>query len=446
MTNRDSDNVGDQIIEATVISLLKTVARNLSIGDESFEISSRAAGIISKKYLRTGDESLLDPARKAISQADLLIFGGAPLFNYKYQSFYRRTIRTVELAQEYGVPTLFSSIGVEPYSDDDPRSQKLKRALNLPVVRQITTRDDLESVQRYVAGTQIATGLVADPAVFADKVFENLGKPPAAKMKDAKPIVGLVVTRGGIFADNGIDFAEGDQREFWLGAIRLLEDRGYNYRLFTTGHFTDEIFLDSLVRHHGVLAKNVTFTVNSPDELIQELRKCDAVIAYRLHASITSFALGIPSVGLSWNFKVPEFYREIGYPERAIGSTNWNPLHVVSAMETAFKSGVKKDEGYLYTVYKALYDGVKEAIALDDSSTAYSLEEVFDVLPRSVKTSQREYRAKVQRKLRRSYEFYANRSKAESRGTSKKASLLQGVRRRFKPTLWKRFHITRSKD
>ena len=112
LTNRDSDNVGDQIIEATVISLLRTVARNLSIADESFEISSRAAGIISKKYLRTGDESLLDPARKAISQADLLIFGGAPLFNYKYQSFYRRTIRTVELAQEYGVPTLFSSIGV----------------------------------------------------------------------------------------------------------------------------------------------------------------------------------------------------------------------------------------------------------------------------------------------------------------------------------------------
>ena len=90
------------------------------------------------------------------------------------------------------------------------------------------------------------------------------------------------------------------------------------------------------------------------------------MIAYRLHASITAFALGIPSVGLSWNFKVPEFYREIGYPERAIDSTNWNPLHVVTAMETALKSEVKKEEGYLYTVYKALYDGVKEAIALDD--------------------------------------------------------------------------------
>lgn len=138
LTNRDSDNVGDQIIEASVISLLKTVAANLDLDEDSFEISSRAAGIISKKYMKTGDESLLKSARKAISKADILVFGGAPLFNYRYQTFYRRTIRTVELAQEYGVPTLFSSIGVEPYSDDDHRSQALKQALNLPVVKQIT--------------------------------------------------------------------------------------------------------------------------------------------------------------------------------------------------------------------------------------------------------------------------------------------------------------------
>lgn len=72
LTNRDSDNVGDQIIEASVISLLKTVAANLDLDEDSFEISSRAAGIISKKYMKTGDESLLKSARKAISKADIL--------------------------------------------------------------------------------------------------------------------------------------------------------------------------------------------------------------------------------------------------------------------------------------------------------------------------------------------------------------------------------------
>lgn len=410
LTNRDSDNVGDQIIEASVISLLKTVAANLDLDEDSFEISSWAAGIISKKYMKTGDESLLKSARKAISKADILVFGGAPLFNYRYQTFYRRTIRTVELAQEYGVPTLFSSIGVEPYSDDDHRSQALKQALNLPVVKQIITRDDLPSVAKYVAGTQISTGLVADPAVFADKVFENIVGQSESNPKGSKSTIGLVVTRAGIFADNGIDFSEDDQRQFWLGVIELLRERQYGYRLFTTGHFTDEIFLDSLVREHGVPAKNVRFTVNSPDELIEELRACDAVIAYRLHASITSFALGVPSVGLSWNFKVPEFYKEIGYADRAISSDNWSPRHVVAVMENALANGVTKDSSYLYSVYKSLFDGVKDILTPDGEAVPYSLNEVYDALPRYPMTSLPEYRAKVQRKLRRSYDFYANKS------------------------------------
>ncbi|MGO2861528.1 MAG: polysaccharide pyruvyl transferase family protein [Brevibacterium sp.] len=428
LTNRDSDNVGDQIIEASVISLLKTVARNLRIDDNAFEISSRAAGIISKKYLSSGDENLLKSARKAISNSDLLVFGGAPLFNYRYQSFYRRTIRTLELANEFRVPVVFSSIGVEPYSESDPRSQALKAALNLPVVRQITTRDDLTSVDKYVSGSPIATELVSDPAVVADKVFEQLPIGSVAPKAGKKArTVGLVVTRAGIFADNGIQFTEQDQGQLWLDIISLLEERGYNYRLFTTGHFTDEIFLDSLVRRHGVPVKNVAFAVNSPDD-VQELRNCEAVIAFRLHAtSITSFALGIPSVGLSWNFKVPEFYKGIGYSERAIDPTNWNAQTVVSALESAIANGVVKDDEYLYSVYRTLFKGIRDVLAPDDTIEAFSLGQVFEALPRYSGTSENEYRAKVQRKLRRTYEFYAKRTQVEVSKTSKRARLRRSL-------------------
>lgn len=421
LTNRDSDNVGDQIIEASVISLLKTVARNLGMDDESFEISSRAAGFISKKYLKTGDDKLLRSARKSISESDLLVFGGAPLFNYKYQSFYRRTIRTVELANEYGVPTIFSSIGVEPFAAKDPRSQALKKALSLSVVKQITTRDDLESVEAYAAGTSIATGLVADPAVYADRVFESIGKSRRSKQQNASATIGLVVTRAGIFADNSIDFSEYDQQRFWLDVIKRLDEQGCAYRLLTTGHFTDEIFLDSLVRQHGIPAKNVAFAVNSPDELIQELRKCDGVIAYRLHASITSFALGIPSIGLSWNFKVPEFYKAIGYPDRSVSPEYWNAEYVVSSLNTAMQRGVVKDEKYLYTVYRTLFEGIKKVLAPNTLASPYTLAEVLDALPRYVGTSESEYKAKVQRKLRRSYDFYAAKLHPSSSGDAKKS-------------------------
>lgn len=436
LTNRDSDNVGDQIIEASVISLLKAAAENLGLDVSSVKIRSRAASLISRKYMSTGDESLLEPARRAISRADVVVFGGAPLFNYRYQSFYLRTIRTLELAAEYDVPVIFSSIGVEPYSDTDPRSQQLKQALTLPVVRQITTRDDLESTNKYVEGTDIATALVADPAVFADSVFGVDSRRESSTDESSSRCVGLVVTRAGIFKDNDIDFNEADQRQFWLDIIAELEARGDDYRLFTTGHFSDEIFLDSLVRHHGVPNKNAAVTVNCPEELLDELQRCDAVIAYRLHASITSFALGIPSIGLSWNFKVPEFYSSMGYPERALSAADWNSGTVLSALDAAIEAGVVKDSDTLMSVYRTLFDGLKGTIAPSSSNEAYSLTELRERLPRYSGTNRKQYQEKMRRKLRRSYEYYQQRmsmdvAKVPTAGSGK-TSVLGGVMRRLR--------------
>lgn len=406
LTNRDSDNLGDQIIEVSVISLLKAAFENLGLDSTSVTIRSRAASIISRKYMSTRDESLLEHARRAISRADVVVFGGAPLFNYRYQSFYLRTIRTLELANEYDVPVIFSSIGVEPYSATDGRSQQLKQALELPVVRQITTRDDLKSVTDYLAATDVPSALVADPAVFADSVFEKAGKRAQGGNEARGRIIGLVVTRAGIFKDNGIDFSETDQRRFWLDVISELGAKGDDYRLFTTGHFTDEIFLDSLVRHHGVPVKKAAVTLNSPEELISELQNCDGVIAYRLHASITSFAYGIPSIGLSWNFKVPDFYRSMGYPERAIAANDWNAEHVVASLDRAMDEGVAKDDDILMSVYRTLFEGLKSIVDPESDAVAYSITALRQKMPRYGGTSRKQYQEKMRRKLRRSYGFY----------------------------------------
>lgn len=408
LTNRDSDNVGDQLIEATVISLIKGVMSNLDIPASDFTISSRAAGIISKKYMRTRDETLLEGARKAISSADVLIFGGAPLFNYSYQNFYLRTIRTLELAEEYGVPVLFSSIGVEPYDEDNKKSQALKQALELSCVRQITTRDDIDSVRKYAKGTDVATAHVSDPAVFADIIFRKvlIRRPSSILQEPDRKRIGLVVTRAGIFKDNGIDFDQAAQRRFWLDIIEQLTKRGYDYKLFTTGHFSDEAFLDYLVRSGDVAARKASITVNSPEELIAELGACDGVIAYRLHASITSFACGTPAVGLSWNFKVPYFYESVGYVERALPPERWTADEVIPALEKAMEEGVSKDEPFLMSVYETLFTGLRDIIAPGCERKSLTYAELRHELPGYRGTSPKQYREKVNRKLRRIYDNY----------------------------------------
>lgn len=410
LTNRDSDNVGDQIIEATAIALIKGAMKNLGVPEDGFSINSRAAGFITRQYLKTGDPALLADARKAIAAADVVVFGGAPLFNYTYQSFYKRTIATVQIAHEYGVPVLFSSIGVEPFNPDNPKSLELKETLALPEVRQITTRDDISSLERYVEGTDVQIAHVSDPAVFSDIVFDRSTKVPAPGSR-ARKRIGLVVTREGIFADNGIAFSEEDQRAMWRDVIALLEARGYDYRLFTTGHFSDEVFLDAFIRSGGAPASKAAFTVNSPEELIQELASCDGVVAYRLHASITSFAYEVPSVGLSWNFKVPFFYESVGHGDRALPPERWTAADIVSVLERAMREGVTKDVPFLMSVYETLFTGLRGIVDPRSDATPYTFDELRAELPRYAGTSHEQYRTKVQVKARRSYDNYQKLSR-----------------------------------
>lgn len=486
LTNRDSDNIGDLVIEATVISLLKGAMKNLGVSAADFSIESRAAGIISKKYMKTGDPALLESARTAISGADVLVFGGAPLFNYAYQDFYLRTIKTLELAEEYGVPVIFSSIGVEPFDASNPKCLQLKEALALPCVRQITTRDDFESVKSYAEGTDTPVAHVSDPAVFADAIFRKkpatakpkpqgepaqplsfakrafrklplpvktkhqlrmalrrvlgspglpsseqrvvpatvektpLAVPPAEENPGKRQRIGLIVTRAGIFKDNGIEFTEEQQRQFWLETKAKLEGLGYECRFFTTGHFSDEVFLDAMVRENGIPGSEANIIVVSPEDLIDELKACDGVIAYRLHASITSFALGVPSVGLSWNFKVPYFYESVGYGERALEPERWTADEVVPVLQRAMEEGVVKDEKFLASVYDTLFSALKTVVAPEVDVQPYTFAQLQTKLPPYPGTTSKQYRAKYNTKIRRTYDNYQKLSLKLEKALSRK--------------------------
>lgn len=173
LTNRDSDNTGDQVIEACDIALIRTVMKNLGISKVHYDISSRAASIIPQKYLDTRDPEMLEEIENKIAQVDIIIFGGAPIFNYLYQTFYERTTLTVEIAQKYHKPVIFSAIGIERYDEKNKKCQRVKQAVNLDCVKQITTRDGYEFLEKFRENPNIKIAKVSDPAVFASKVFEN---------------------------------------------------------------------------------------------------------------------------------------------------------------------------------------------------------------------------------------------------------------------------------
>lgn len=431
LTNRDSDNVGDQVIEASDIALLHSVMQNLNIQKENYRISSRSASIVTKKYMETKDPELLEGAENAIEQADLILFGGAPVFNYGYQKFYERTAVTLELAQKYNKPVIFSAVGVEAYHEKNKKCQRLKETLNYGCVKQITTRDGLDKLEKYKENENITIGLVSDPAVFSANVFDRyihgrvlikkrfkifrvkVTEPPK---KPGVKKIGIFVLRANGFKDNHVDFTKEQAAELWVDVIRLLTERGYDYELLTSGHFGDEAFLDYMIRNYKIPVSKCVFNINVPETLFRQMAKYDGVISCRLHPSIISFSMNIPAVSLIWNTKVTGFYKGIGYPQRAIERSQFDAECIVNALEQAMTEGIVKDEEYLMSVYNSLFYGIRNILCPEKSEVQpYSYEQLIAAIPPYQGTSEKEKQEKLQRKFRRTYELCNKRLEENQR-------------------------------
>lgn len=426
LTNRDSDNVGDQVIEASDIGLIKAVMKNLNISEEDYVIRSHAAAIVTKKYLKTKDVKLLAKADELIKECDMVVFGGAPMFNYLYQQFYERTAVTLEIAKKYNKPVIFSAIGVERYEEENAKCQRLKKTLNFDCVKQITTRDGIEELTKYKEKEDLVIARVADPAVFAAPVFRNYA---VEKVEGAQKKIGIFVFRANGFKDNKINFTRDDAVKMWKDIIAELERKGYDYSLLTSGHFGDEAFLDYLIREHGIQESKCIFNVNSPERLIGLISSFDGIVSCRLHPSIISFSLKVPSVGLIWNSKVTHFYDCIGYSDRRLEVVGLEANDIVAKLEDAMEKGVDHNKDYLMTVYDYLFRGIQTSLGLtEEGAEPYDYDALVENIPSFKGTSKNEQGLKLRRKFRRAYETLNARTNNNDKLKSEVATLKEQIK------------------
>lgn len=401
LTNRDSDNLGDQVIEACDIALITAVMKNLNVPSYKYRIISSEASIINQKYMNTQDERYLKNALKLIQQADIIIIGGAPMFNYKYQDFYKRTAITIELAEKFSKPVLFSAIGIESYDEEDTKCKYLKERLNQSPVKQITTRDDFDALQKYIYNPQINIQKVSDPAVFSENVFS-----PFCTKKKKKKTIGLFILRANGFRSNKFDFTYADSIQLWTDLIDKLKDAGYDYELITSGHFGDEAFIDYMVREGYVPFSKCVYNMNTPEKMIKKISSYHAIVSCRLHPSIISYALKVPSLGVVWNTKVKGFYDSIGYGDRIVSTDNIDTDAIVSKIDQIIEEGVHRDSDYQMTVYQTLFDGIKNCLFPKKNETPYTFEELVQNIEPYAGTSEAELDNKLRRKFRRTYKEY----------------------------------------
>lgn len=288
---------------------------------------------------------------------DGLVFAGG-IFKSTSENFWLYIPELLEAAQKYNVPVLLNGIGVEAFHPEDEKSVNLKNALNLPCVKCISVRDDVETLKKdYITNPNIQILPVYDVAVWSKNVYaKHLKQMP--HLRDKK-IIGLGIVRHKIFADYGNPQIDKQvQLDFWKGVITLLEEKGLPWKAFTNGDPNDELFAKEVLDYVGHGEKMPT-PMDSVS-LVQTISQFRAVIAGRMHSNIISYALGIPSVGFVWNQKLAFWGQRIGYPERFLFPEELSPEHAVNRLLQAMKEGCGPKRAQKQPIYSAVKKFVRK--------------------------------------------------------------------------------------
>ena len=329
------DNFGDMLIRTCFTQLLRVVLQNLQVTAE--------LSFLPLKSLEN----------EVIAQADLILFPGGGLFGLSYLDFADYVETVLEIAEQNQIPVVFSSLGMNNMDAQEADDDRLARTLHRSCIRAVSVREQEESFRRYAGEIPYPISTVCDPAVWAGYVYAG-DLPP--RPESAAPVVGINVVRGGLFRDNGIDWVLQDEMDYLAALAEELERRGLETRFFTNGQTLDSNALRFFANESSVPPEKLILP-DTAREVVQAIARFDAVAAIRMHSSILSYALGVPSVNLVWNAKVSEFYQQIGYPERAIPAGAWSPERVADALCQALQERpCQAEPAVLMTLYRFLFE------------------------------------------------------------------------------------------
>lgn len=332
------DNFGDNLIRICFEKLLRTVLKNLGINPDSFELA--------KMSLKTIDSGL-------IISSDLIFFAGGGLFGINYMRYYDYMEEITRIADAHGVPVVLSSMGSNNMGATPENEHLLSEMLARKCFYAVSVRENPALFRQYAQGCGYEIVQVCDPAVWSKYVYhshlQKINRP------DGKRVVGINVVRGGLFGDNGKPWKLGDEIKYMNEMKQILEERGLDYAFYTNGSFLDNNSLLYYAKENGIPQERILIP-KSTRELVETIYGFTSVAAIRMHSSIISYALQIPSVNLVWNDKIPFFYENIGYPERAVTFDKWSAAAAVDTLlEAEGDPDYATDKEYLMTLYDFLY-------------------------------------------------------------------------------------------
>ena len=269
-----------------------------------------------------------------------------------YLGFYEGVSRIIELADQNGIPVILSSMGFNNMDANADNEHLIRELFQKKCIKALSVRENLPLFRQYADGGDFEICQVCDPAVWTKYVYAS--RLPFPSSTQSEKIVGINVVRGGLFKDNDIQWNLGDELHYLDGIRQELDRHGVRYLFYTNGSFLDDNTLHYFADQYGIPDESLVFPMTT-SEWVGTVAQFDRVASIRMHSSIVSYALGIPSVNLIWNKKIPFFYEYIGYPERAVDVTQWNGSAVYEMLEQIKDQPYSLNEEYLMSLYRYLY-------------------------------------------------------------------------------------------
>lgn len=265
---------------------------------------------------------------------------------------------------------------------DEEGEKRLSETLHKRCVKAISVRDNLEFFRRYTEGTDLKVHVACDPAVWTRHTYCKDIESIRRETGPHTPVIGINVVRGALFKANGVDWNLKQENKYLRLFSSLLEQEGFDYRFFTNGSVTDNNALLRFAEKNEIPPEKVILPATTR-ELVQAVTQFDIVAAIRMHASIVSYALGIPSFNLVWNNKIRHFYKNIGCPDRAIELEDWTCealLQRIRDIVSTERSEAYPSPEYMMSVYHFLYGTLRQLTDVHNASEPMDFETICRML------------------------------------------------------------------
>ena len=238
------------------------------------------------------------------------------------------------LASKYKKSVLMSAMSPQLADETDWRYHQLVEAVNMSAVKMLTTRDGEEGekiLKRDYIRRDMFCDYVGDPALWIPEMYGVKKNNICSNV----PFVGINIIRKGIFDDYNKALTDEALLGIYIQLISSIEAKGWRWRLFTNGMRGDIAVLKELQSKMGFSEDYVIYRCEDGKSYAEMISRYDVVFGARLHACITSVAVGTPVVSFIWDDKLKYFSETMGIRQFFFPPSEMTAGKIVSALEEA---------------------------------------------------------------------------------------------------------------